>query len=171
MVYMNISVGYMELTFNDVTKSFGDLNVIEHFSTTIKTGEIVALVGPSGCGKSTLLHMLAGLEKPSTGTLTANGKGVENPHLIALWYFRSTLYTLADAGGKRGSGAGVSEHAKAGGVGRGPQMVGKVELSGFEHYYPHQVSGGMRQRCALARALSHGLKYCCSTNPSAHSMH
>jgi len=76
---MNISVGYMELTFNEVTKSFGDLNVIEHFTTTIRTGEIVALVGPSGCGKSTLLHMLAGLEKPSTGTLTANGKSLEKP--------------------------------------------------------------------------------------------
>ena len=66
----------MELQFNQVTKSFGDLDVIKRFDTTIKTGEIVALVGPSGCGKSTVLHMVAGLQSASSGTLTADGKSV-----------------------------------------------------------------------------------------------
>ncbi len=69
----------MELQFSQVTKSFGDLNVIRQFDTTIRNGEIVALVGPSGCGKSTLLHMLAGLQQPSTGTLTAGGASVARP--------------------------------------------------------------------------------------------
>ncbi len=77
--YKNILAGYMELLFDQVTKSFGDLNVIKQFDTTIKTGEIVALVSPSGCGKSTFLHMVAGLQSASSGTLTANGQSVSTP--------------------------------------------------------------------------------------------
>ena len=70
----------MNLTFDHVHKQFGDLPVVEGFSSEFKTGELVALVGPSGCGKSTLLHLAAGLEAPTQGQVLADGKPVAGPH-------------------------------------------------------------------------------------------
>ena len=70
----------MNLTFDHVHKHFGDLPVVDGFSSEFKSGELVALVGPSGCGKSTLLHLAAGLEKPTQGQVLADGKPVTGPH-------------------------------------------------------------------------------------------
>lgn len=151
---MNISVSYMELTFNEVTKSFGQLNVIEHFNTTIKTGEIVALLGPSGCGKSTLLHMLAGLQTPSTGTLTAGGKPIEKPSPERTLVFQEhALYPWLTLAENVALALEFQNTPKKAALAEAKIWLAKVELAGFEHYYPHQVSGGMRQRCALARAF------------------
>ncbi|HTN34435.1 MAG TPA: ABC transporter ATP-binding protein [Marinobacter sp.] len=144
----------MELTFNKVTKSFGGLNVIKHFSTTIKTGEIVALVGPSGCGKSTLLHMIAGLQKPSTGSVTANGKRLEKPSPERTLVFQEhALYPWLTLAGNVALALEFQNTAKQAALKEAMKWLAKVQLSGFENYYPHQVSGGMRQRCALARAF------------------
>ncbi|MBC7184955.1 MAG: ABC transporter ATP-binding protein [Marinobacter sp.] len=144
----------MELLFDQVTKSFGDLNVIKQFDTTIQTGEIVALVGPSGCGKSTLLHMVAGLQSASSGTLTANGESVSTPspkrtlvfqeHALYPWMTLLENVALALEFQNQPKQAAREEAGK---------WLGRVKLTGFEDYYPHQVSGGMRQRCALARAF------------------
>ena len=144
----------MELQFNQVTKSFGDLDVIKRFDTTIKTGEIVALVGPSACGKSTVLHMVAGLQSASSGTLTADGKSVSNPspkrtlvfqeHALYPWMTLIENVALALEFQNQPKQAARKEAHK---------WLGRVKLTGFEAYYPHQVSGGMRQRCALARAF------------------
>lgn len=144
----------MELQFSQVTKSFGDLNVIEQFDGTIRTGEIVALVGPSGCGKSTVLHMVAGLQSPSTGTLTADGSAVKAPSpertLVfqehALYPWMTLLENVAVA-------LEFQKKPRADARKQAHQWLGRVKLTGFEDYYPHQVSGGMRQRCALARAF------------------
>lgn len=144
----------MELQFSQVTKSFGDLNVIRQFDETIRTGEIVALVGPSGCGKSTVLHMVAGLQSASTGTLNADGKPVDKPspertlvfqeHALYPWMTLLENVSLAlEFQNKPRASAREQAH----------QWLGRVKLTGFEDYYPHQVSGGMRQRCALARAF------------------
>jgi len=154
MAYINMSVSYVELTFNEVTKSFGDLNVIEHFSTTITTGEMGALVGPSGCGKSTLLFMLAGLQKPSTGTLKANGKSLEKPSPQRTLVFQEhALYPWLIVAGNVALALEFQNTPKQIALEEARKWLVKVELSDFEHYYPHQVSGGMRQRCALARAF------------------
>ncbi|WP_150911672.1 ABC transporter ATP-binding protein [Marinobacter halotolerans] len=144
----------MRLHFDQVTKSFGDLNVIKQFDTTIGNGEIVALVGPSGCGKSTLLHMLAGLQQPSSGTLTADGMSVANPspertlvfqeHALYPWMTLLENVSLALEFQDKPRKTSLTEARK---------WLEKVKLVGFEDYYPHQVSGGMRQRCALARAF------------------
>jgi NitT/TauT family transport system ATP-binding protein len=144
----------MRLHFNRVTKSFGNLNVIKQFDTTIGNGEIVALVGPSGCGKSTLLHMLAGLQQPSSGTLTADGMSVADPspertlvfqeHALYPWMTLLDNVSLALEFQNRPRETSLTDARK---------WLAKVKLVGFEDYYPHQVSGGMRQRCALARAF------------------
>lgn len=147
----------MKLSFNNVEKHFSGLNVINGFSRDIGHGELVALVGPSGCGKSTLLHMAAGLEKPSGGTVLAGGQVITRPHPErTLMFQESALYpwlTLErnvsmalEFQGTRKQQA--RKHAR--------EWLQKVNLAGFEDYYPHQVSGGMRQRAALARAfISH----------------
>ncbi len=144
----------MELRFDGITKTFGELEVIRQFETTIRQGEIVALVGPSGCGKSTLLHMVAGLQHPSSGTLTADGKDVSRPspertlvfqeHALYPWMTLIENVALALEFQNRDK-TYAREQAR--------KWLGRVKLAGFEDYYPHQVSGGMRQRCALARAF------------------
>ena len=144
----------MKLSFNHVAKRFGELQVIEEFSRDFEQGQLVALVGPSGCGKSTLLHMAAGLEKPSGGTLQADGHPVQGPHPERMLMFQeNALYpwlTLAQ------NVAMPLEFQKVGrkeACAQAVRWLEKVALKGFEDYYPHQVSGGMRQRAALARAF------------------
>ena len=144
----------MKLSFNNIAKSFSDLQVVEQFSSEMQTGELVALVGPSGCGKSTLLHIAAGLEKPSGGSILADGKPVAGPHPErTLMFQENALYpwlTLVE------NVALALEFQKVGKAQARQQAVdwlAKVKLQGFEEYYPHQVSGGMRQRAALARAF------------------
>ncbi|EPC02149.1 hypothetical protein L861_15680 [Litchfieldella anticariensis FP35 = DSM 16096] len=144
----------MQLQFEKVTKSFGDLNVIEAFDNTIADGEIVALVGPSGCGKSTLLHMVAGLQQATGGSVRAAGQPVEKPapertlvfqeHALYPWMTLEENVALALEFQDQ-----PAKEARA----KARQWLSRVKLGGFEGYYPHQVSGGMRQRCALARAF------------------
>jgi NitT/TauT family transport system ATP-binding protein len=144
----------MKLHFERVSKSFGDLNVIDRFDNTIADGEIVALIGPSGCGKSTLLHMVAGLQHATQGRVQADGQDIEHPSpkrtLVfqehALYPWMTLLENVALALEFQGQPA---EHARK----EASLWLERVKLVGFEGYYPHQVSGGMRQRCALARAF------------------
>jgi NitT/TauT family transport system ATP-binding protein len=115
------------------------------------------LVGPSGCGKSTLLHIAAGLEKASAGSVLADGAAVTGPHPERMLMFQeNALYpwlTLAQNVALALEFQGID---KAAARDRAFAWLAKVNLKGFEDYYPHQVSGGMRQRCALARAfISH----------------
>lgn len=144
----------MELQFERVTKTFGSLEVIRRFDTQIRTGEIVALVGPSGCGKSTLLHMVAGLETPSSGKLTVDTASVTAPspertlvfqeHALYPWLTLIDNVALALEFQNQPRRTARAEASK---------WLTRVQLDGFEDYYPHQVSGGMRQRAALARAF------------------
>ncbi|NMT62647.1 ABC transporter ATP-binding protein [Marinobacter orientalis] len=144
----------MELQFSEVTKSFGDLNVIRQFDTTIRNGEIVALVGPSGCGKSTLLHMLAGLQQPSSGGLTADGASVAMPSPERTLVFQEhALYPWMTLLDNVALALEFQDKPRKTSLAEARKWLSRVRLVGFEDYYPHQVSGGMRQRCALARAF------------------
>jgi len=144
----------MELQFDRVGKRFGDLNVVNCFDQTIASGELVALVGPSGCGKSTLLHMAAGLQSPSSGAVRANGEPISGPNPARTLVFQEhALFpwlTLRENVAIALEFQGIPRrqaHPKA------SEWLEKVRLQGFDDYYPHQVSGGMRQRAALARAF------------------
>ncbi|MEC7814646.1 MAG: ABC transporter ATP-binding protein [Pseudomonadota bacterium] len=144
----------MELQFNQVTKTFGTLNVIKQFDTTVQTGEIVALVGPSGCGKSTLLHMMAGLQDATSGTITADGTTIDKPNPARTLVFQEhALYPWMTLEENVALALEFQNQPKAEASAEARKWLGRVKLSGFENYYPHQVSGGMRQRCALARAF------------------
>jgi len=118
---------------------------------------LVALVGPSGCGKSTLLHMVAGLEKASAGDLLVDGQAVSGPGPDRMLMFQeNALYPWLTLGQNVAMALELQRVQRKQAQDQAHQWLAKVNLAGFEGYYPHQVSGGMRQRAALARAfISH----------------
>lgn len=144
----------MKLSFNNIEKRFSDLHVIDHFSRDIEDGQLVALVGPSGCGKSTLLHIAAGLESPSAGSMLVDGAPVEGPHPERMLMFQeNALYPWLTLAQNVALALEFQKTDKKQARAQAFAWLAKVSLQGFEDYYPHQVSGGMRQRAALARAF------------------
>ena len=127
--------------------------VLDHVSVSAKPGELVALVGPSGCGKSTLLRLVAGLERPSEGTVYADGRAIERPHPSRAVVFQDpTLLPWRDvranvALGPQARGRLKEEAALV------DEALRRVGLADFADAFPAQLSGGMAQRVALARAL------------------
>lgn len=146
--------GTMNLSFKNVEKHFGSLRVVEQFSSDIAPGELVALVGPSGCGKSTLLHIAAGLEKPTHGEVLADGQPITGPDPSRMLMFQeNALYPWLTLSQNVAMALELQKMGRAHARAQSLQWLEKVKLKGFEDYFPHQVSGGMRQRCALARAF------------------
>ncbi|HZW12744.1 MAG TPA: ABC transporter ATP-binding protein [Noviherbaspirillum sp.] len=144
----------MKLSFKHIAKRFSGLHVIDDFSREIEEGQLVALVGPSGCGKSTLLHIAAGLEKPSAGEILADGKAVQGPHPErTLMFQENALYPWLTLSQNVAMALELQKVDKKRARTQAFEWLEKVNLKGFEDYYPHQVSGGMRQRAALARAF------------------
>jgi NitT/TauT family transport system ATP-binding protein len=136
-------------------KRYDALQVFRDVNLEIGQREIVALVGPSGCGKTTLLRCVDGLIPLSEGVITVDGEPVQEPRAgVAMVFQHFGLFpwkTVFDnvAYGLRLAGASRTEIAE-----KVPYFVNLVGLKGFEHAYPYQVSGGMQQRCGLARALA-----------------
>ncbi len=144
----------MNLSFNNVEKHFGTLRVVEQFSSEIAPGELVALVGPSGCGKSTLLHIAAGLEKPTAGQVLADGRPIAGPDPSRMLMFQeNALYPWLTLSQNVAMALELQKVGRSEAHAQAVRWLEKVKLKGFEDYFPHQVSGGMRQRCALARAF------------------
>src|ERR1700734_1684635 len=129
------------------------LPVLDDVSLTVEPGEFVALLGPSGCGKSTLLRLVAGLEQPRSGLLREGGKGIEGPHPSRVVVFQDpTLFPWRNVWDNVALGLeaqGVLKQQRQ----RVDAALDLVGLSSFRNAYPHQLSGGMAQRAALARAL------------------
>jgi NitT/TauT family transport system ATP-binding protein len=129
------------------------LPVIDNISLSIAPGEFVAILGPSGCGKSTLLRLLAGLEPPSRGELRENGERIGGPDPSRILVFQDpTLFPW------RTVWRNVAIGLEARGLlpaqrDRIARALALVRLETFADAYPHQLSGGMAQRAALARAL------------------
>jgi NitT/TauT family transport system ATP-binding protein len=144
----------VKLSFKNIEKRFSDLLVIDNFSREIDDGELVALVGPSGCGKSTLLHIAAGLEAASSGHMLADGHPIEGPHPErTLMFQENALYPWLTLVKNVALALEFQKVDKREAEKQAREWLQKVNLNGFEEYYPHQVSGGMRQRAALARAF------------------
>lgn len=130
------------------------LPVLDRVSLSVAPGGFVALLGPSGCGKSTLLRLVAGLEPPDEGAITVDGRLVEGPDPSRLLVFQDpTLYPWRTVRGNVALGLEAQGVGRAARAARIEQTLGLVGLSGFADAYPHQLSGGMAQRAALARAL------------------
>lgn len=128
---------------------------LQNISFDIQNGEFVCIVGPSGCGKSTLLRIIAGLDSPTSGVIRFNGEEVTGPHHKISMVFQSfALFPWRDVRGNVEYGLetmGLSKDKRGSIVQNYLDMVG---LGGYEHMYPKQLSGGMKQRVGIARALA-----------------
>jgi len=146
------------IELHGVTRAFaterGRYVAVEEISLVIPRGQFLAVVGPSGCGKSTILGMIAGLANPSAGSVTIYGEPIKGINRRAAYMFQQDALlpwkTVLDnvAFGPMLQGVGKRE-ARA----RATDWLGRVGLHGFEDRYPHQLSGGMRKRIALAQDL------------------
>lgn len=137
------------LRLSQVSKQFGNLSVLDGIQLDVAAGECVALLGPSGCGKSTLLRLIAGLDQPSVGEVQLGRQRVAavDPR-CAMMFQEPRLFPW-----KR-IAANVAVGARRSGNPHAPESFLKlVGLQEFGQAYPHQLSGGMAQRAALARAL------------------
>lgn len=126
---------------------------LEGINLDIKDGEFICLVGPSGCGKSTLLNAMGGFLSPTSGSVTIDGEPVTgpNPRRILVFQERAVFPWLTVEGN---IGFGLSKLSCAEREERIAHYVQLVRLQGFEHAYPGDLSGGMRQRLQVARALA-----------------
>ena len=129
------------------------LPVLDNIDLDIQPGEFVALLGPSGCGKSTLLRLVAGLEPPAEGALLADGEPIAGPSPSRIVVFQDpTLYPWRTVRNNVALGLQARGLLKTQGA-RVDDALQRVGLQAFGQAYPHQLSGGMAQRAALARAL------------------
>lgn len=144
-----------------LTKRFGSADgrrhlAIDDVSVRVAEGEFVSILGPSGCGKSTLLYMVGGFVAPSSGSITVQGRPVTGPgpdrgpvfQEFALFPWKTVLDNVMY--GLRQQGVGKAE-AKA----RAEALLDMVHLRDFAGFYPKELSGGMRQRVAIARTLAY----------------
>src|SRR3954454_8770122 len=145
------------VSFDRVTKRFGDFTAVDGLSLDIHEREFFALLGPSGCGKTTLLRMLAGFEAPDAGRVTLAGEDLAGipPHRRPLnMMFQSyALFPHLTVAGNVAFGLKQDGLPKAEIAPRVDEMLALLPLDGLQRRKPHQLSGGQRQRVALARAL------------------
>jgi len=129
------------------------LPVLEDINLDVEDGEFVCLVGPSGCGKSTLLNAMAGFLSPTSGSVRIDGEIVTgpDPRRILVFQERGVFPWLTVEGN---IGFGLSKLSRAERTQRIAQYVKTVRLEGFENSYPSDLSGGMKQRLQVARALA-----------------
>jgi ABC-type nitrate/sulfonate/bicarbonate transport system ATPase subunit len=130
-----------------------EVRVLEDIDLDVREGEFVCILGPSGCGKSTLLNIVAGFLAPTAGTVKIDGEEVRGPDARRIFVFQERgVFPWLTVEGNIGFGLGRLPRAER--ERRIAHYVGLVGLQGFEKAYPQELSGGMKQRVEVARALA-----------------
>jgi len=139
----------------NISKNYGDVEALRDLSLEFPRGQLTSLLGPSGCGKTTLLKIIAGLLEPTSGEVEVNGKKVTGPGPDRAFVFQDfALLPWATVIRNVAFGLEMRGVAKSEREAIAEKYIKEVGLAGFEQSYPHELSGGMRQRVGLARALS-----------------
>ncbi|HXH90088.1 MAG TPA: ABC transporter ATP-binding protein [Thermoanaerobaculia bacterium] len=143
----------MKVQFSDISMRFGAMDVLQDVTIGVEEGEFLCIVGPSGCGKSTLLNIAGGFLSPAKGTVTIDGDPVTGPDRRRIFVFqeRGVFPWLTVEGN---IGFGLFDLPDEERQRRVAQYVHLVGLEGFEKAYPRELSGGMKQRVEVARALA-----------------
>jgi len=147
------------LTLTSIQKLFpGGVAAVADFNLDVARGEFVSFLGPSGCGKTTTLRMIAGFEKPTSGTITVNGKDITytspNQRNVGMVFQSYALFPNMTVAGNIGFGLKVRKRPKAEIAKKVDELIELMHLQGRADRYPWQMSGGQQQRVALARALA-----------------
>jgi NitT/TauT family transport system ATP-binding protein len=144
-----------KLSVAGLSKRFGPLEALRDITFDVAAGEFIAIVGPSGCGKTTFLRLVAGLEPATAGEVRIDGRVVRSPGGDRGFVFQQdsllpwrTVFANAMIGPEVAGADGEREKRRT------LDLLKLVGLAGFENYFPRQLSGGMRQRVNLARALA-----------------
>ena len=139
------------VTVRSATRVFGHgrerVLALDGVDLTVRRGEMVSLLGASGCGKSTLLNILAGLDRPTTGSASVEGR-------VGLMFQESALFPWLTIRNNITTALRLRGVPRNERKGRADELLASVRLEGFANRRPHELSGGMRQRAALARALA-----------------
>lgn len=146
-----------KVDIRDVTMRFrrdrGGLDVLEHIDLTVREGEFVCILGPSGCGKSTLLNIVAGFLPPTAGEVRIDGEVVDGPDRRRIFVFQERgVFPWLTV--EENVGFGLAKLDRRERERRIRHYIELVGLSGFERTYPQELSGGMKQRLEVARALA-----------------
>ncbi|MET9327649.1 ABC transporter ATP-binding protein [Tsukamurella sp. NPDC003166] len=149
-----------EIVITGLTKDFrlgwrSTVRALDRFDLTVAAGEFVAILGPSGCGKSTVLRTVAGLEEPSTGTITIGGRAPHETvaeHRVGVALQENALLPWLNV--RKNLEVPFRLSRRKPDAARIQELIELVGLNGFEDARPRQLSGGMRQRVSIARALA-----------------
>lgn len=152
-----------ELRVQELSKSFGEKSVLDNVTLSVDEGEFVSVLGPSGSGKSTLFHLIGGISHPDTGDIYLDGKQINGkrgsisytPQSPSLLPWRTVLQNVVL--GAEISGVKNEEAAL--------EMIERAGLTGYERAYPHELSGGMKQRVAFIRSLLSPQSIICLDEP------
>ena len=146
------------LVLSDVQKRFGEFVAVESFNLSAEKGEFVSFLGPSGCGKTTTLRMIAGFERPTSGTISIDGRDITNmpPNRrnVGMVFQSYALFPNMSVADNIGFGLKVRKRPAADIKRRVGELLDLINLPDKGGRYPYQLSGGQQQRVALARALA-----------------
>ena len=148
--HSKLAIRGLSMTFHG---ELDDVRVLEDIDLAVSEGEFVCILGPSGCGKSTILNIVAGFLAPTAGSVRIDGEEVRGPDPRRIFVFQERgVFPWLTVEGNIGFGLGrLSRDERARRVAQYVRLVG---LNGFEKAYPHELSGGMKQRAEVARALA-----------------